>query len=196
MKQRRATAVLVRLTVVISAVSTMAAAAEPRVYGNISETDVRAIVATIRSTTRDKIVSVRASSAPDAAGVRTQSGATAGCQYFVRRIAGQWIIGGKSCWTHVSKWPPAPRSKDAPPDIYGAISKEDVREIIAAIRVVSSKPITFIDSRVYNPRWPHEPRNDIAHVSMGSEDKVTGDSYTIEKKDGRWRITDRGRWIH
>jgi hypothetical protein len=81
------------------------------------------------------------------------------------------------------------------PEVNAPISRDDVRGIIAALRVITPKPVTLISS-VYNPRWPHHTRSDIVSVLMGPSEELTGDSYTLEKKDGRWQITGKGTWIH
>src|SRR5438477_7773889 len=95
-----------RVTIIcLSLVIIGSASAQPRIVGPVSKEDVRGITAAIRATTPDRIVVIRKSSQRDSAGVQTASGPTAGCQYFVRRIAGAWKIMGKNCWTHVMQWP-------------------------------------------------------------------------------------------
>jgi hypothetical protein len=81
------------------------------------------------------------------------------------------------------------------PEVRAPISREDVRQIIRALRDVTPKPVTFIGT-VYNTRWPHHTRSDIVSVLMGPDEELTGDSYKLEKKDGRWQITGKGHWIH
>ena len=95
------------------------ASAEPRIEGQVSQEDVRGITAIRAATNEPSIVVIRSSSQAGSAGVQTASGPTAGCQYFVRRIADTWKIMGKSCWTHVitpqdasERWPRVARPSE------------------------------------------------------------------------------------
>jgi hypothetical protein len=177
----RAIAILVSLVLVTSA------SAEPRIEGKVSQEDVRGITAVIRATTHDRIVVIRKSSQPDSAGVQTASGPTAGCQYFVRRIAGTWKVMGKSCWTHVmtpqtapERWPPLTRpaqlSEADFTAIRAAIAKHTHDEI-RSIKVTQNSPLTV-------------------HVHTASSHIVTEGDYIARKIGGDWKVSVESEIIH
>jgi hypothetical protein len=178
----RATAILISLVLVASA------SAEPRIEGQVSREDVRGITAAIRAATQDRIVVIRKSSQPDSAGVQTASGPTAGCQYFVRRITGTWKIMGKSCWTHVApaypdaekRWPRVARPSEISEvdfaDITQAVAKV-THDAIRTMRVTSRNPLTV-------------------QVHATSRHVVTERDYTLQRVDGRWKITKQNWLIH
>lgn len=163
------------------------ASAEPRVEGKVSQEDVRGITAAIRATTNDRVVVIRKSSQPDSAGVQTASGPTAGCQYFVRRIAGTWKIIGKSCWTHVMKqetaaerWPhlvrPSQLSESDFTAMKAALAKHTHDEI-RTIKVNDSSPLTV-------------------RVHTASPHIVTEGDYTLRKVGGDWKVKVDREIIH
>jgi hypothetical protein len=176
------------IAIVVSLVIVASASAEPRIEGPVSQEDVRGITSAIRAITQDRIVVIRKSSQPDSAGVQTASGPTAGCQYFVRRITGTWKIMGKSCWTHVGpaypdaekRWPRVARPSgisDADfPDITAAVAKV-THDAIRTMRVTSRSPLTV-------------------QVHATSPHIVTERDYTLQKVDGRWKITKQNWLIH
>jgi len=180
-RRMRATAILVSL------VLTASASAQPRIDGKVSQEDVRGITAAIRAATKDRIVVIRSSSQPDSAGVQTASGPTAGCQYFVRRIAGTWKIMGKSCWTHVmtqqtasERWPRVVRPSE--------ISDSDFSDIKAAVAKVTHDQIRSIEVTSMHPLS--------VHVHTASPDIVTEGDYTLEKDGAEWKITKQNWLIH
>jgi hypothetical protein len=177
----RAIAILVSLLLIASA------SAEPRVEGQVSQKDVRGITAAIRATTHDRVVVIRKSSRPDSVGVQTASGPTAGCQYFVRRVAGTWKVMGKSCWTQVmtpqsasERWPRVARPSQLSESDFTRIKAalaEHTRDEIRTIEVVQSSPLTV---RVHTAS---------AHI-------VTEGDYTLRKVDGDWKVSVESEIIH
>jgi hypothetical protein len=177
----RATAILASLVVIASA------SAEPRIEGQVSQEDVRGITAAIRATTQDRIVVIRKSSQPDSAGVQTASGPTAGCQYFVRRIAGIWKIMGKSCWTHVmtpqtapERWPRVARPSQLSESDYTAMKAalaKHTHDEIRTIKVIQSSPLTV-------------------RVHTASPHIVTEGDYTLRKGGGDWKVSIESEIIH
>ena len=177
----RATATLVSLVAIASA------SGEPRIEGKISRENVGGITAAIRATTQDRIVVIRMSSQPDSAGVQTASGATAGCQYFVRRIAGTWKIMGKSCWTHVitpqtasERWPRVARPSQLSEFDFSAMKAALARHThdeIRTLRVIQTSPLTV---RVHTAS---------AHI-------VTEGDYTLRKVGDDWMVSVESEIIH
>jgi hypothetical protein len=178
----RATIILLSLAIIASA------SAQPRVVGPVSQKDVRGITAAIRATTHDRIVVIKKSSQPDSAGVQTASGPTAGCQYFVRRVAGTWKIMGKSCWTHVTQWPQdaekqwagvARPSEIAEPDFNAlkAALARHTHDEIRSIKVIQSSPLTV-------------------RVHTASPHIVTEGDYTLQRVGGDWKVRVDSEIIH
>ena len=177
----RATAVLALLFLAASA------SGEPRIEGKVSQEDARGITAAIRAATKDRIVVIRKSSQPDAAGVQTASGPTAGCQYFVRRIAGTWKIMGKSCWTHVmtpqtasDRWPSVARPAEISEADFTAMKTalaKHTHDEIRSIKVVQSSPLTV-------------------RVHTASPHIVTEGDYTLQKVGTDWKMHVESEIIH
>jgi hypothetical protein len=177
----RATAILASLVLAASA------SAEPRIEGKVSQEDVRGITAAIRATTQDRIVVIRKSSQPDSAGVQTASGPTAGCQYFVRRLAGTWKIMDKSCWTHVmtpqtasDRWPRVARPLQLSESDFTAMTAalaKHTHDEIRTINVIQSSPLTV-------------------RVHTASPHIVTEGDYTLRKVAGDWKISVESEIIH
>jgi hypothetical protein len=177
-----------RATILLSLVIIASAAAQLRVVGPVSQEDIHGITAAIRATTHDRIVVIRKSSQPDSAGVQTASGPTAGCQYFVRRIAGTWKIMGKSCWTHVMQWPqdaqkrwprvarPSELSESDFSQIKAALAKY-TRDDIRTIKVVGSSPLAI-------------------QVHTASPHIVTEGDFTLQKVGDHWQVTKKSQLIH
>ncbi len=180
-RRMRATVLLLSLAIVASA------SAEPRVVGSVSQEDVRGITAAIRATTHDRIVVIRKSSQPDSAGVQTVSGPTAGCQYFVRRIAGIWTITGKSCWTHVmtpqtasERWPYVARPSQLSESDFTAMKAALARHThheIRTIKFIQSSPLTV-------------------RVHTASSHIVTEGDYTLRKIGSDWKVNVESEIIH
>lgn len=177
-----------RATVIlISLVLTASASAEPRTEGKVSQEDVRGITAAIRAATKDRIVVIRSSSQADSAGVQTASGPTAGCQYFVRRIAGTWKIMGKSCWTHVmtpqtapERWPRVARPSQWFASDFTAMKAALARHThdeIRTVKVIQSSPL-------------------IVRVHTASPHIVTEGDYTLRKIGGDWKVSVESEIIH
>jgi hypothetical protein len=177
----RATIVLLSLAIVASA------SAQPRVVGSVSQEDVRGITAAIRATTHGRIVVIRKSSQPDSAGVQTASGPTAGCHYFVRRIAGKWTIMGKSCWTRVmtpqdasERWPRVARPSE--------ISESDLNAVKAALARHTHDEIRSIKVLQSSPL--------IVRVHTASSHIVTEGDYTLRKVGSEWKVSVESEIIH
>jgi hypothetical protein len=177
----RATAILVSLVVIAST------SAEPRIKGQVSHDDVRGITAAIRATTQDRIVAIRKSPQPDSAGVQTASGPTAGCQYFVRRIAGTWKIMGKSCWTHVTtlqtaseRWPRVARPSEISESDFNAIKTALARHThdeIRTVKVLQSSPL-------------------MVRVHTASAHIITEGDFTLQKVGDDWQVHVESQIIH
>jgi hypothetical protein len=169
----RAMAIIVSLVVIASA------SAETRIEGQVSQEDVHGITAAIRATTQDRIVVIRKSSQPDSAGVQTASGPTAGCQHFVRRIAGTWKIMGKSCWTHVmtpqiasERWPRVARPSEISEADFTALKAalaKNTHDEMRSIKVVQTSPLTV-------------------RVHSASPHIVTEGDYTLQKVGSAWKV--------
>ena len=177
----RATAILTSLVIIASA------SGEPLIEGQVSQEDVRGITAAIHATTQDRIVVIRKSSHADSAGVQTASGPTAGCQYFVRRIAGTWKIMGKSCWTHVmtpqtasERFPQVVRPSQMSESDFAAVKAALARHShneIRTIKVIQSSPLTL-------------------RVHTASPHIVTEGDYTFRKVGGDWKVGVESEIIH
>ena len=177
----RVAAILLSLVVITSA------SAETRIEGQVSQEDVRGITAAIRAATQDRVVVIRKSSQPDSAGVQTASGPTAGCQYFVRRIADTWKILDKSCWTHVvtpqtasERWPGVggpPQLSESDFSAMKAALARHTHDEIRTIKVIRSSPLTV---RVHTAS---------AHI-------VTEGDYTLHKVGDDWMLSVESEVIH
>ena len=177
----RVAAILLSLVVITSA------SAETRIEGQVSQEDVRGITAAIRAATQDRIVVIRKSSQPDSVGVQIASGPTAGCQYFVRRIAGTWKVMGKSCWTHVvtpqtasERWPGAARPSQLSEFDFNAMKAglaRHTQDEIRTIKVIQNSPLTV-------------------RVHTASPHIVTEGDYTLRKVGGDWKVSVESEIIH
>jgi len=175
------------IAILVSLIAITSASAEPRIEGQLSAGDVGGITAAIRATTKDQIIVIRKASQPDSAGVRTASGPTAGCQYFVRRIAGTWKIMGKSCWTHVmapqtlsERWPRVVRPADLSESDFSAIKAaiaKHTNDEIRSVKVVQSSPLTV-------------------RVHTASPHIVTEGDYTLSEIGGDWKVSVESEIIH
>ena len=173
--------------ILLSLVIVASASGQPRIVGPVSQEDVVGITAAIRATTHDRIVVIRKSSQPDSAGVKTASGPTAGCQYFVRRIADTWKIMGKSCWAHVmtpqtapERWPRVARPSQISESDFNAMKAALARHThdeIRSIKVVQSSPLTV-------------------RVHTASLHVVTEGDYTLRKIGGDWKVSVESEIIH
>jgi hypothetical protein len=154
----------------------------------MSQEDINGITAAIHATTHDRIVVISKSSQPDGAGVRTASGPTAGCQYFVRRVAGTWKIMGENCWTHVmpryqrseERWSPVTRPWEISKSDFDAIKAvvaRQTRDDIRTIKVTTRAPLTV-------------------QVHTASSHIVTEGDFTLQKVGDDWQITKRDQLIH
>jgi hypothetical protein len=169
--------------------------AHPHVVGQVSQEDVRAITATIRAVTHDRIVFIRATSSPERVGVQTESGPSAGCHYLLQRTGGAWSVAGKNCWTQTTSWPQDGEKRRSPetPEVHASISRADVQQIKQVLQSVSAERITIIES-VRSQRWPFPVLTDTVDVWMSSK-RITGDTYRMKKMGNKWTIEWRGQWI-
>ena len=179
----RITAILLSFVLIASA------SAQPRVVGHVSQEDVRAITATIRAVTHDRIVFIRATPSADRVGVQTESGPSAGCHYLLQRTGSTWRVAGKSCWTHTIPWPQDAEKRWPRVAWPSELSESDFSEIKAAVAKQTHDEIRSIKVVRTTPHFS-------VRVHTASQHIVTEGDFTLEKIGTEWRITDRHQLIH
>jgi hypothetical protein len=178
----RVRAMLVSLAFIASA------SAQPRIVGRVSEEDVRGMAAAIRAVSHDRIVFIRATPSADRAGVQTESGPSAGCQYLLQRNGSTWTVAGKSCWTHTvpssqdaeKRWPRIARPSE--------LSEADFSEIKTALAKYTHDEIRTIKVTGTSPLS--------VRVHSASPHVVTEGDFTLQKVGIYWQVTQKSQWIH
>jgi len=178
----RVTVILVLLVV------TASASTQPRVVGDVSQADIRAITATIGAVTHDRIVFIRATPSVDRVGVQTESGPSAGCHYLLRRVGGAWRVAGKSCWTHTIRWPQDAEKRWPHVSRPSELSESDFKTIKLAVARKTHDEIRTIKVTRSTPLS--------VEVHTASPHIVTEGDYTLEKIGSEWRVTSGGEIIH
>jgi len=102
----------------------------------------------------------------------------------------------------------------AGPAVDAHISRDDVRQICAAVARVSREPIRLIDGEISDKYVPGSipedstlfsegktkhiktyERTDLVDVEVGSSRDVTGKVYYVQKFGKTWKVVGKGNWI-
>jgi hypothetical protein len=102
----------------------------------------------------------------------------------------------------------------AAPAVEAHISAADVTEICQLVSGVTSEKILVIHRVTTSENLPGAipieggrltpqgfvptptyERTDRVYVHTGSRDRITGNSYVLQKTHGKWRILSKGSWI-